>query len=180
MPCWGGGRLPTPPHALPTPTGAHAGVDAVLLGAETVGVAPAAPVPEALAGPRVPPVVPAQREIGAGGAGVLIQGAQPGHDHRPPALPGAGGCRGQPPEGHGEALGGPGRGDGCQPPPWYAPGGEEAQPPPAGGWPRCCSLTARGSPGTARWCWHRRETTPGGTLGCWGAGCSPLRRRREK
>lgn len=114
VPSWGvggDGRPPTPP----SPTGAHAGVDAVPLGAKTVGVAPAAAVPEALAGPRVPPVVPAQREVGAGGAGVLVQGAQPGHGHRPPALPGAGGCRGQLDGGRGGGLGGPGRGDRCQP-----------------------------------------------------------------
>lgn len=45
------------------------------------------------------------------------------------------------------------------------------------GWPQCRSLTAQGSPGGARWSWRRWGAAPGGTPGCWGAGCSPLRSR---
>lgn len=114
-PCPGWGHPMAPPHhhipegCPPSPTGVHAGADAVPLAAEAVGVAPAAPVPEGLAGPRLPLVVPHDGEAGAGAAGVLVQGARSGDGHSPPALAGTMGCRGHPgggPMGTSGVLGG--------------------------------------------------------------------------
>lgn len=105
--------LPPPVPCTPSPTRVHAGADAVLLAAEAVGIAPAAPVPEALAGPRLPPVVPHHGELGAGAAGVLVQVTRSGNGRSPPALTGAGGCCGHP---SGD-LRGPGKGNQSKHPP---------------------------------------------------------------
>lgn len=188
--------LPPPVPCPPSPTRVHAGADAVLLAAEAVGIAPAAPVPEALAGPRLPPVVPHHGELGAGAAGVLVQVTRSGNGRSPPALTGAGGCCGHP---SGD-LRGPGKGNQSKHPPSMCWGTENPlsgkrrcnPPPPAPqlvsqgtegctsrGWSRCRSLTAQGSLGGAcrSWCW--RGASPGGIPERWGAGCSPLRSRSD-